>query len=101
MIVTVKDEVSVLPYTSVAEQSNVVVPIGNVDPDVSPLSGNEVQDTGTDAPYSSIAVGVAYVSVEPDELVAVSIMFEGVPVIAGAVVPALTVIVNVVVPVLP
>jgi hypothetical protein len=47
------------PYASAAVQVTIVFPIGNVDPDAGE------QDTATAAPYWSVAVGVAYVSVEP------------------------------------
>ena len=63
-IVTVNVVDAVFSYGSVAVQVTVVVPIANVEPDVGE------QDTGTDAPYSSVAVGAVYVSVEPAEVAA-------------------------------
>jgi hypothetical protein len=64
LTVTVNVVDAVFSYGSVAVQVTVVVPIANVEPDVGE------QDTGTDAPYSSVAVGAVYVSVEPAEVAA-------------------------------
>ena len=76
-------------------QITVVVPIANVDPDAG------VQVTGTLAPYSSVAVGAVQDSVDPDALVAVAIMLEGIPVIVGGVVLGLIVTANDAVAMLP
>ena len=59
----------------------VVVAIGNVDPD----AGAHI--TGTLAPYSSVAVGVAHDSTAPADPVAIPTMFDGIHVMVGAALP--------------
>jgi hypothetical protein len=61
---------------------------------VEPEAGE--QDTVTAVPYWSVAVGAVHDSTAPEEVVAVSAMSVGVPVMTGRVVPALTFTVNVV-----
>jgi hypothetical protein len=69
----------------------VVIPIGNVDPEVSDPAVDS-HETWTDAPNLSTAVGVVHDSVAPDALVAVAIRSDGVPEIVGGFLVSLTVI---------
>ena len=77
--VTVKLECALLPCASDAVQFTVVVPTGNVEPEVG------VQPTGSVPSTRSVAVGFAYVTPTPVEPPC-AVMLAGVPLMTGAVV---------------
>jgi hypothetical protein len=89
LTVIVNDAVPVLPCESVAVQVTVVVPIGNLDPEINPPGAEH--ETEITLPYWSVAVGDAHDSIMPLALVAVTTMFEGVPEMVGKAVLGLTV----------
>jgi hypothetical protein len=92
VIVTVNDLVAVLPCASVAVHVIVVVPIGKVEPELSPTVGADVHDGVIEPSTRSVAVGAAYVSTLPAGLLVVSVMFAGTVIVGGVV--SVTVTVN-------